>query len=167
MFSLFTKGLKPMAAFFILNDQPGFTVEINGSPLSSLDLNKHIDPFFETNYLLYGKEPTFHISILKNGLCVYEAELPGGTYVVNATDNQWVSMDEITYDAVITTSGYRLLPSRGQATSLPPQRTGVYLISKSTTYPAYGFSSPPHQTINFRRGENEAFKVGKLRAGKL
>ena len=156
-----------MAAFFILNDQPGFTVEINGSPPSNLEINKHIDPFFETNYLLYGTEPTFKIIILKDDTCVYEADLPGGTYVVNATDNQWVSMEEITYDAVVTSSGYRHLPSTGQATNLSPQKTGVFRVSEHTRYPAYGFLSPPHTTVRFESGQTKALKVGKLRAGKL
>jgi hypothetical protein len=146
---------KPSAVFYILDNQKNYTIEINGLPITNLEFYKPGLDHFEPSFRSYTPSQTYTIAIFKNSKKVFEDTYPSGTYVINATDNQWISVKEVAYG--------RQLGS--DAIYIPPQGFGVYLITSTTDYAAFGFYKNAPTSIPSRRGSIRNSKFVQLRAG--
>ena len=146
---------KATSVFYILNNQNGYSLRINGKPLSDLQFYKPGLDHFEPSYHTYSPDEYNTISILKENKVIFEKTVSPGSYVINATENHWVSFYEVKYGA----------PLEADAVSLSKQKMGVYLISYDVEYAAFGFYSNVPNSMMSQFHTARYRKFIKLQAG--
>ncbi len=92
-----TRIKEPNFTVWVLKD--GEKILINGVPLEEFEIYEPRKPY-RVSYRDYGDSQSYKVTIERKGDVVFEGSFPPGSYLINSSENSWISARVVEYGAV-------------------------------------------------------------------